>query len=37
MFVTQLKSEDKDGYTAVQVGYGEASDKKLTFPKYGHL
>jgi large subunit ribosomal protein L3 len=37
VFVTQLKSEDKDGYTAVQVGYGEASDKKLTFPKYGHL
>jgi large subunit ribosomal protein L3 len=37
VFVTQLKSEDKDGYTAVQVGYGEASDKKLTFPKFGHL
>jgi len=37
VFVTQLKSEDKDGYTAVQVGYGEAKEKKLTFPKFGHL
>jgi large subunit ribosomal protein L3 len=37
VFVTQLKSEDKDGYTAVQVGYGEAKESKLTFPKYGHL
>ncbi len=37
VFVTQLKTEDKDGYTAVQVGYGEAKESKLTFPKYGHL
>ncbi len=37
VFVTQLKTEDKDGYTAVQVGYGEAKDKNLTFPKFGHL
>ena len=37
VFVTQLKSEDKDGYTAVQVGYGEAKESKLTFPKFGHL
>jgi large subunit ribosomal protein L3 len=37
VFVTQLKNEEKDGYTAVQVGYGEKKDKNLTFPKYGHL
>ncbi len=37
VYVTQLKSEDIDGYTAVQVGYGEAKESKLTFPKFGHL
>lgn len=37
MFVTQVKTTDKDGYNAVQVGYGEAKERKLTFPKYGHL
>ncbi len=37
VYVTQLKTEDKDGYTAVQVGFGEAKMKHLTFPKYGHL
>ena len=37
VFITQLKSEEKDGYTAVQVGYGEAKESKLTFPKFGHL
>lgn len=37
VYVTQLKTEDKDGYTAVQVGFGEAKEKSLTFPKFGHL
>jgi large subunit ribosomal protein L3 len=37
VYVTQIKTEDKDGYNAVQVGYGDVSDKHLTFPKYGHL
>lgn len=37
VFVTQIKTEDKDGYKAVQVGFGAKSDKSLTFPKYGHL
>jgi len=37
VFVTQIKTEDKDGYSAIQVGFGEVSDKHLTFPKYGHL
>lgn len=35
--VTQLKTLEKDKYTAVQVGFGEQSDKHLTFPKFGHL
>lgn len=37
VFVTQIKNQEKDGYSAVQVGFGEAREKKLTFPKYGHL
>ena len=37
VYVTQVKTPDTDGYSAVQVGYGEISDKRLTFPKYGHL
>jgi large subunit ribosomal protein L3 len=37
VFVTQIKTQDNDGYTAVQVGYGDAKEKQLTFPKFGHL
>lgn len=37
VYVTQIKTDDTDGYTAVQVGYGEAKEQKLTFPKFGHL
>lgn len=37
VFVTQIKTPDKDGYSAIQVGFGAASDKNLTWPKYGHL
>jgi large subunit ribosomal protein L3 len=37
VYVTQLKNEDTDGYTAVQVGFGEGRENKLTFPAYGHL
>jgi len=37
VYITQLKTTEIDGYTAVQVGYGEAKDSKLTFPKFGHL
>lgn len=35
--VTQIKSTDKEGYNAVQVGFEEISDKRLTYPKHGHL
>lgn len=37
VYVTQIKTSDKDGYSAVQVGYEECSDKRLTWPKFGHL
>ncbi|MBX3110597.1 MAG: 50S ribosomal protein L3 [Fimbriimonadaceae bacterium] len=37
VYVTQIKTPDKDGYSAVQVGFQEISDKNLTFPKHGHL
>lgn len=37
VFVTQIKTQDKDGYQAVQVGFGEAKMKNLNFPKHGHL
>ncbi|HET9662119.1 MAG TPA: 50S ribosomal protein L3 [Thermomicrobiales bacterium] len=32
--VTQIKTEDKDGYQAVQLGYG--LDKRLNRPEQGH-
>ncbi len=34
-YVTQLKTPETDGYTAIQVGYGEA--KRLNRPEAGHL
>lgn len=34
-YVTQLKTQEKDGYEAVQLGFGEA--KKLNRPEKGHL
>lgn len=37
VYVTQIKTEATDGYTAVQVGFGEAKESKLTYPTYGHL
>nr|UXN45028.1 ribosomal protein L3 [Haslea karadagensis] len=35
--VTQVKTEAKDGYNSIQVGYGSVSSKKLTQPQLGHL
>ena len=34
-FVIQVKTEAKDGYNAVQLGFGEA--KALSSPKKGHV
>ncbi len=36
-FVTQVKDVDNDGYSAVQLGYGEVSSKRLTRGQQGHL
>lgn len=35
--ITQIKTELKDGYNAIQVGYGIISKKSLTQPELGHL
>ncbi|RJP27889.1 MAG: 50S ribosomal protein L3 [Actinobacteria bacterium] len=35
--VTQIKSMDKEGYDALQLGFGEVRDKKLNRPKRGHF
>jgi large subunit ribosomal protein L3 len=35
--VTQVKTAEKDGYNAIQVGYEEAKPSRLTFPEIGHL
>lgn len=35
IMVTQIKTKEKDGYEAVQVGYGK--EKKANKPKAGHL
>jgi large subunit ribosomal protein L3 len=35
--VTQVKNKDKDGYIAVQVGFGEKKEKNIAKPQLGHL
>jgi large subunit ribosomal protein L3 len=35
--ITQVKTTEKDGYNAIQVGYGNVAGKKLTQPQLGHL
>jgi len=35
--VVQKKTEEKDGYTAVQLGYVDVAEKKLSKPEQGHL
>ena len=36
-FVTAIRRAERDGYDAVQVGFGETRDKNLTKPELGHL
>jgi large subunit ribosomal protein L3 len=36
-FVTQVKDEKNDGYSAIQLGFGEVSTKRLTRGEQGHL
>ena len=35
--VTQIKTEEKDGYSAVQVGFGAVKASKVTKPLKGHF
>ena len=35
--VTQIKTEEKDGYFAVQVGWGERNPKNISKPVKGHI
>jgi len=35
--ITQVKTEIKDGYNAIQIGYGNVLSKSLSQPKLGHL
>ncbi|MEM7162253.1 MAG: 50S ribosomal protein L3 [Bacteroidota bacterium] len=35
--VTQIKTEDSDGYNAVQIGWGDKSEKNTTKPLQGHF
>jgi len=36
-YVTQLKTEDSDGYTAVQIGFSEVKERRLSKGQQGHL
>jgi len=36
-FVVQKKSNSREGYSAIQIGYGEIKEKGLNKPKKGHL
>ena len=35
--VTQVRTPEKDGYNAIQVGFGEIDGRKVTKPSAGHF
>jgi len=35
--VVQVRTKEKDGYSAVQIGFGEIKDKKIKKPQKGHF
>ena len=35
--VTQVKTDENDGYTAVQVGFGDIREKLVNKPETGHF
>ncbi|MDR1134786.1 MAG: 50S ribosomal protein L3 [Clostridiales Family XIII bacterium] len=35
--VTQIKTQENDGYDAVQIGYGEVKEQRLNKPAKGHF
>jgi len=36
-YVTQKKTQERDGYDAIQIGFEEINEKRLTQPESGHL
>lgn len=36
-YITQIRKEDRDGYTAVQLGFDQARPKRITKGELGHL
>jgi len=36
-FVTQVKTKDRDNYSAIQVGFGAKKEKNIKKPQRGHL
>lgn len=36
-FVAQVKTQQTDGYNAIQIGYNEVKEKALSKPEIGHL
>ena len=36
-YITQVKTTDSDGYNAIQLGFGEVKEKRLSRPEQGHL
>ena len=36
-YVTQIRRPEKEGYSAVQLGFGEINPKRLTGGEFGHL
>ena len=35
--VAQVKSEETDGYNAIQLGFGDVKDKHINKPEKGHF
>ncbi|MGH2810864.1 MAG: 50S ribosomal protein L3, partial [Actinomycetota bacterium] len=35
--VAQVRTQEKDGYSAVQLAFGEVGEKRITRPELGHL
>ncbi len=35
--IVQVKTKEKDGYDAIQIGYGRTKQKNVTKPLQGHL
>ena len=36
-YISQIKSEDKDGYSAIQITTGDVADRKINSPERGHF